>query len=66
MGQLYTNDMDFTKIYPNQRENGAADALIRFMQDVGIPSGLHSDNAMELSQGHVVEIARVPDTNDPI
>jgi hypothetical protein len=49
MGQLYANDNDFTKFCPMHRKGEASDTLIAFMQDIGIPSGLHSDNAKELT-----------------
>ena len=57
MGQLYTNDMDFTMFYPMQQKGQAANTLIKFMQDIGIPAGLHSDNAKELSQGRMADLA---------
>ncbi len=34
------------------------DALIQFMQDIGIPSDLHSDDAKELTQGRMGELLR--------
>jgi len=58
MGQMYTNDVDFSKFYPMRRKGEVADTLIAFMQDIGIPSGLHNDNAKELAQGRVAEIAK--------
>jgi hypothetical protein len=51
MGHIYTNDVDFSKFYPLRRKGEVADTLIAFMQDIGILSGLHSDNAKELGQG---------------
>ncbi len=34
----------------------APEALISFMQDIGIPSDLHSNDAKELTQGRMVEL----------
>jgi hypothetical protein len=51
MRQMYTNDVDFTKFYPMKSKGEAADTLISFMQDIGIPSDLHSDDAKELAGG---------------
>jgi hypothetical protein len=36
----------------------APDSLILFIQDIGIPSELYSDDARELTQGRMAEIAR--------
>jgi hypothetical protein len=58
MGQLYANDVDFTKFYPMHCKGEASDTLIAFMQDIGIPSGLHSDNANELTEGKMAEILK--------
>jgi hypothetical protein len=58
MGQLYTNDLDFTKFYPMKRKSEAPDTLVSFMQDIGIPTELHSDDAKELTQGKMADIAR--------
>jgi len=58
IGQMYTNDVDFSKFYPMRRKGDVADTMIAFMQDIGIPSGLHSDNAKELTQGRVADIAK--------
>jgi hypothetical protein len=58
MGQVYTNDINFTKFIPMKRKGKAPDSLIQFMQDIGIPSYLHSDNAKELTQGRMGDIIR--------
>lgn len=50
--------MDVTKFYPMQQKGQALDSLIKFMQDIGIPMGLQSDNAKELPQGHMNDTAR--------
>jgi hypothetical protein len=49
MGQMYTNNVDFTKFYPMKLKSEALYTLISFMQDIGIPSDLHSDDAKELA-----------------
>ncbi len=51
------NEINFTKFYPMKQKNEAPGTLISFMQDIGIPSELHSDDANELTQGHMAEIA---------
>lgn len=58
MGQIYTNDINFTKFIPMKKKSDAPDTLLAFMQDVGIPSHLHSDDAKELTQGRMGEITR--------
>jgi hypothetical protein len=58
MGQMFTNDVHFTKFYLMRAKSEAPDALISFMQDIGIPSALHSDDAKELTQGHMGELLR--------
>lgn len=58
MGQMYTNDVDFTEFYPMKSKSEAADTLISFMQDIGIPSDLHSDDAKELTGGRMSELLR--------
>jgi hypothetical protein len=58
MAQIYTNDVHFTKIFPLKTKSEAPDSLVQFMQDVGIPSHLHSDDAKELTQGRMGDIIR--------
>ncbi len=58
MAQIYTNDVHFTKFCPMKKKSEAPDSLIQFMQDVGIPSHLHSDDAKELTQDRMGEIMR--------
>jgi hypothetical protein len=58
MGQLNVNDTNFTKFYPMRRKGEAADTLIASIQDIGIPSGLHIDNAKELTMGRMAEIIK--------
>jgi hypothetical protein len=55
MGQLYVNDVDFMKLYPMQQKGKAADTPVAFIHIIGIPAGLHSDIAKELTQGKMAE-----------
>ncbi len=57
MGQMYTNDAHFMKFYPKKRKGDALDTLISFMQYIGIPSELHSDDVRELTQGRMAALA---------
>jgi GH24 family phage-related lysozyme (muramidase) len=41
-----------------QYKSQAPDALVSFMQDIGIPSELHSDDAKELNQGKMKGILK--------
>lgn len=41
-----------------KRKSEPPDSLIQFMQEVGIHSHLHSDDAKELTQGWMIEIMR--------
>jgi hypothetical protein len=69
MGQMYTNDAHFTKFYPMKTKSEAPNTLISFMQDIGIPSDLHSSNASELTQGKMKELLKEfwikPSQNEP-
>ena len=58
MGQMFTNDVNFSKFYPMKRKSEASDALVSFMQDIGIPCELHSDDAKELTEGKMGELLR--------
>ncbi len=47
---MYTNDADFTNFYTMKiTKNDAPNALILFLQDIGIPAKWHSDNTKELT-----------------
>jgi hypothetical protein len=39
-------------------KSNAPDTLLQFMQEVGIPSDIHSDDAKELTQGHMHELMK--------
>jgi hypothetical protein len=58
MAQVYTNDINFTKLLPMKKKSEAPDTLVQFMQDIGIPSHLHSDDAKELTQGRMGDLVR--------
>jgi hypothetical protein len=58
MGQMFTNDVHFSKFYPMRTKSEAPNTLVSFMQDIGIPSDLHSDDAKELTQGRMGELLR--------
>ncbi len=49
--QLFANDIGFSMIYPMRLKSEAPNTLKCFLQDVGTPHVLHSDNAKELMQG---------------
>ncbi len=52
MAQIFTNNVGFTRIYPMKLKSKAPNALLEFVQDIGIPAQLHSDNAKEFMQGN--------------
>lgn len=58
MGQMYTNDLGFIEFIPMQHKIDASNTLIEFLQHVGIPYELHSDDAKEFTQGHMGQILR--------
>jgi hypothetical protein len=51
IGQMHTNDLHFSKFYPMQTKSQAHETLKSFMQEIGIPSELHSNDAKELTEG---------------
>ncbi len=53
---MHTNDTHFTQFYPMKRKGEVPDT-ISFMQDMGIPSELHSNDAIELTQGRMAALA---------
>jgi hypothetical protein len=58
MGQLYINDLSFMKFYPMKTKAEAPDTLVKFIQDVGIPHAIHSDDAPELRQGRFKQLCK--------
>jgi hypothetical protein len=51
MAQLFVNDVKFLRIFPMKRKSEAASTLIQLIQDIGIPSHIHTDGARELQYG---------------
>jgi hypothetical protein len=51
MAQLYINDLSFVKCYTMKQKSDAPDTLVRFIQVVGIPHAIHSDDAPDLMHG---------------
>jgi hypothetical protein len=55
---MYTNNIHFSKFFPMKRKSDALDTLISLMQDIGIPSALHSDDAKELTRGRMAQVLK--------
>jgi hypothetical protein len=51
MAQLFMNDVKYLRIMPMKKKSDAGSALLELLQDIGIPSALHTDGAKELNQG---------------
>ncbi len=51
VAQIFVNDLGFTRLTPLRSKSEAGHALLEFIQDVGIPSALHTDNAKEMTTG---------------
>jgi len=51
MAQLFVNDVKYLRIMPMKKKSDAGSALLELLQDIGIPSALHTDGAKELNQG---------------
>ncbi len=49
--QIFANDIGFVKGYPMGQKSEAGNALDSFLQDVGVPSRLHTDGAKEMTLG---------------
>ena len=58
MAQLFINDLSFVKCYPMQQRSDAPNTLIRFIQEVGIPHAIHSDDAPELMHGRFRQLCK--------
>ena len=50
-GQIYCNNFNYQKFYPMTSKSQAVDTLNLFIDQVGVPSSLHSDDAKELMFG---------------
>ncbi|MGH3053527.1 MAG: hypothetical protein ACRDL7_00940, partial [Gaiellaceae bacterium] len=55
-GQVFVNDLEFVRFIPMQSKSDAGNALSEFIQDVGIPQSLHTDNAKEETMGKWKEV----------
>jgi hypothetical protein len=51
MVQLYTNDIQFTKIYPMKTKSETSDMLLSLLHHIEIPASIHSDYTKEYIQG---------------
>ena len=49
VAQVFVNDTDFVRVYPMKSKGDAGLALMDLIQEVGVPSELHTDNAGELT-----------------
>ncbi len=56
--QIFVNNIDFVMIIPMRRKAKALDALVEFIQDIGIPSEMHNDDAKEQTLGKWLEVMR--------
>jgi hypothetical protein len=61
VGQIFVNDIGYTKFIPMKAKSEAGNALVEFIQDVGIPGTLHTDNAKELNSGKWLEVCKTYD-----
>ncbi|MGH7974683.1 MAG: hypothetical protein ACREBR_04095 [bacterium] len=50
-GQIFVNDLEFVRFIPMRSKSEAGDTLAEFIQDVGVPVQLHTDNAKEETLG---------------
>jgi len=51
VAQIFVNDIGFTRVTPMRSKADAGHALLEFIQDIGVPSALHTDNAKEMMTG---------------
>jgi len=58
VAQIFANDIGYTYLMPMKSKSEAPYALKEFIQDVGIPSQLHTDDAKELTIGRWKEICQ--------
>jgi len=50
-GQIFINDINFTRFYPGRSKGEAGNALLDLIRDIGIPSELLTDDAKETMGG---------------
>jgi len=58
MGQIMVNDVGYTHFTPMRLKSEAPNALMEFIQDIGVPSIIHSDGAPESTQGRWKDTCR--------
>jgi hypothetical protein len=58
MGQIFVNNVGYMHFIPMKVKSEAGYALQEFIQDVGIPSALHTDGAKELTEGKWREVCK--------
>jgi len=67
--QVFTDGHGFIRVYPLKKKADAHHALVQFIQDVGIPKALLTDNAPEETRGEWGRIVRKyhikPRTTEP-
>jgi hypothetical protein len=51
-GQIFTTNVGFTKFIPLKSKGNAAEALLEFIMDIGIPEQIHTDGAKEMTLGN--------------
>jgi hypothetical protein len=58
VAQIFANDIGYMYLTPMKSKSEAPYALNEFIQDIGIPSQLHTDEAKELTIGRWKEICQ--------
>jgi hypothetical protein len=48
MGQLFVNDVGFYHFVPMKSKGETGDALLEFIQEIGVPGALHTDDAQRV------------------
>jgi hypothetical protein len=56
--QVFTDGHGFVRVYPLKKKGDAHHALVQFIQDVGIPKSLLTDNAPEEVRGEWRQVVR--------
>jgi hypothetical protein len=49
IGQILVNDIGYTHFVSMKAKSEAGDTLLEFMQKIGTPSAIHTDEAKELT-----------------
>lgn len=58
MGKLFVNDIGFYHFVPMKLKENEGDGLLEFIQEVGVPGALHTDDAKELTSGHWEQVRK--------